>query len=73
MSYFREKNLNFEDVINWIERLEMAIEVWNYDEIKLFKIIHLNLRGKAKEWYKHIELAFTYWAKRLPWSKGMKL
>jgi hypothetical protein len=28
----------FEDMINWIERLEMVIEVWNYNEIKLFKI-----------------------------------
>jgi hypothetical protein len=44
MVYSREKNLNFEDVIDWIERLEMAIELQNYNEIKLFKIIHLNLK-----------------------------
>jgi hypothetical protein len=47
-------------VIDWIERLEMAIEVWNYNEIKLFKIVRLNLRGKVKEWYKQIELVITY-------------
>jgi nicotinamide mononucleotide adenylyltransferase len=56
---FRVKE--FEDVINWIERLEMATKVWNYDEAKLFKIAHFNLRGKVKEWYKHIELAYTNW------------
>jgi len=49
-------------VIDWIERLEMATKVWNYNEIKLFKIVCFNLRGKVKEWYKHIELALTYWA-----------
>jgi len=48
MVYFREKNLNFGDMIDWIERLEMAIEVQNYNEVKLFKIVHLNLRGKVK-------------------------
>jgi hypothetical protein len=47
----------FEDVIDWIERLEMATKFWNYDEVKLFKIARFNLKGKVKEWYKHIELA----------------
>lgn len=42
----------FEDVVNWVERLEMATKVCNYDEIKLFKIACLNMKGKAKEWYK---------------------
>jgi hypothetical protein len=37
---------NFEDVIDWIERLEMVIEIQNYNEIKLFKIVPLNLRGR---------------------------
>ncbi len=36
----------FEDVIDWIERLEMVIEIQNYNEIKLFKIVPLNLRGR---------------------------
>jgi hypothetical protein len=61
MVYSREKNLNFENMIDWIERLEMATKVQNYNEVKLFKIVHLNLRGKVKEWYKHIELAPTCW------------
>lgn len=37
----------FEDVIEWIERLEMVTQVRNYDEIKLFKITRLNLKGKV--------------------------
>jgi hypothetical protein len=36
----------FEDVIDWIEKLEMAIEIQNYNEIKLFKIAPFNLRGR---------------------------
>jgi hypothetical protein len=35
-----------------VERLEMDVKVQHYDEIKLFKIACLNMRGKAKEWYK---------------------
>jgi hypothetical protein len=52
----------FEDVIDWIERLEMVTKVQNYDEIKLFKIVHLNLKSKVKEWYKCIELVLIDWA-----------
>jgi hypothetical protein len=62
MGYSWEKNLNFENVIDWIERLEMITNVHNYNDVQLFKIIHLNLKEKAKEWYKDIELAPTYWA-----------
>jgi hypothetical protein len=36
----------FEDVIDWIEKLEVAIKKWNYNEIKLLKIVPLNLRGR---------------------------
>ncbi len=32
-----------EDKFDWAERLQMAIEVCEYDEDKLFKIIKLNL------------------------------
>jgi hypothetical protein len=39
----------FEDVVDWIKWLEMALEVWRYDEIKLFKMAKLNLQGKAKD------------------------
>lgn len=42
----------FEDVVDQVERLEMDVKVQHYDEIKLFKIACLNMRGKAKEWYK---------------------
>ncbi len=44
----------FEDVVDWVERLEMVAKVRNYDEIKLFKIACLNVRGKAKEMYKKL-------------------
>jgi hypothetical protein len=33
----------------------------NYDEVKIFKIVCLNWRGKAKEWYKCIGLALVDW------------
>jgi hypothetical protein len=39
----------------------MVAKVWNYDEVKIFKIVCLNLRGKAKEWYKCIGLALADW------------
>jgi hypothetical protein len=42
-----------------VERLEMAAEVYNYDEIKLFKIACLNMRGKANEWYKKLNPTFV--------------
>jgi hypothetical protein len=35
MVYSREMNLNFENVIDWIERLEMATKVQNYITLKL--------------------------------------
>jgi hypothetical protein len=33
----------------------MAFEVRGYDELKLFKITKLNLRGKAKDWFKKLQ------------------
>ncbi len=45
----------FENVLDWTKRLKMAFKVRSYDEIKLFKIIKLNLRGKAKDWYKKLQ------------------
>ncbi len=41
-------NKEFEDVLNWTKRLEMASKVQGYDEIKLFKIIRLNYEVKHK-------------------------
>jgi hypothetical protein len=56
MSHFGERNLK---TFKWIKRLEMVTKVKNYDEITLFKITHLNQRGKAKEWYKKINPALA--------------
>jgi hypothetical protein len=39
----------FENIHDWVEKLEMAAKVKGIDEQKLFKIGKLNLRGKAKE------------------------
>jgi len=40
----------FEDVHDWVECLEMVVEVRGIYEHKLFKIGMLNLREKSKEW-----------------------
>jgi len=44
-----------EDVNDWAERLTMAAEVRDLNVDKLFKIAKLNLRGKAKEWFKRLQ------------------
>jgi hypothetical protein len=41
----------------------MAVEVRDLNADKLFKIAKLNLRGKAKEWFKRLYLALANWAK----------
>jgi hypothetical protein len=43
-----------EDVNDWVERLTMAVEVWDLNADKLFKIAKLNLRSRAKEWFKRL-------------------
>ncbi len=48
-------NKEFEDVLNQTKRLEMAFKVQGYDEIKLFKIIRLNIRSKTQDWYKKLQ------------------
>jgi len=45
-----------EDVNDWAERLTMAAEVRDLNADKLFKITKLNLRGRAKEWFKRLQL-----------------
>jgi hypothetical protein len=40
---------DLEDVFDWVERLQMAVEVQEYDEEKLFKIVGLNLHNKTKD------------------------
>jgi hypothetical protein len=51
-----------EDVNDWAERLTMAAEVRDLNADKLFKIAKLNLRGRAKEWFKRLQLALADWA-----------
>jgi hypothetical protein len=51
----------FENVLDWMEWLEMAFEVHGCDEMKLFKIAKLNLQGKAKNWFKKLQLAPSDW------------
>jgi len=50
-----------EDVNDWAERLTMAAEVRNLNVDKLFKITKLNLRGRAKEWFKRLQPAPADW------------
>jgi hypothetical protein len=51
-----------EDVNDWAERLTMAAEVRDLNADKLFKIAKLNLRGRAKEWFKRLQPAPADWA-----------
>jgi len=50
-----------EDVNDLAERLIMAAEVRNLNADKLFKIVKLNLRGRAKEWFKRLQLTPADW------------
>ncbi len=50
-----------EDVNDWAERLTMAVEVRDPNADKLFKITKLNLRGRAKEWFKRLQPAPADW------------
>ncbi len=50
-----------EDVNDWAERLTMAAEVRDLNGDKLFKIAKLNLRGRAKEWFKRLQPAPADW------------
>jgi hypothetical protein len=50
---------NHEDINDWAERLTMAAEVQDLN--KLFKIAKLNLRGRAKEWFRRLQPALVDW------------
>ncbi len=52
---------NHEDVNDWAERLTMVVKVQDLNADHLFKIAKLNLRGRAKEWFKRLQLAPTNW------------
>ncbi len=43
-----------EDVSDWAERLSMAAEVRDFNADKLFKIAKLNLRGRARDWFRKL-------------------
>jgi len=47
----------YEDVCDWAERLTMAAEVRDLNANKLFKIAKLNLRGRAKDWFRKLQPA----------------
>ncbi len=51
-----------EDVNDWAKWLTMAAEVRDLNTDKLFKIVKLNLRGRAKEWFKRLQPAPADWA-----------
>ncbi len=52
-----------EDVNDWAERLTMAAEMRNLNANKLFKIAKLNLRGRAKEWFRRLQPVPADWVK----------
>jgi predicted house-cleaning noncanonical NTP pyrophosphatase (MazG superfamily) len=56
---FRDKE--FEDIHDWVERVEMATEVKGINEKELFKIGRCNLKGKLKEWFKKMAIVLTNW------------
>jgi hypothetical protein len=52
----------YEDVGDWAERLTMAAEERDLNADKLFKIAKLNLRGRAKEWFRRLNPAPVDWS-----------
>jgi hypothetical protein len=52
----------YENVGDWAERLTMAAEVCDLSGDKLFKIAKLNLRGRAKNWFRKLQPAPADWA-----------
>jgi len=50
-----------EDVNDWAERLNMAAEVRDLNADKLFKIAKLNLKGRAREWFRRLQPASADW------------
>ncbi len=50
-----------EDAVDWAERLSMVAEVRNFNADKLFKIAKLNLRGRARDWFRKLQPAPANW------------
>jgi hypothetical protein len=51
-----------ENVGDWAKRLTMAAEVRDLNADKLFKIAKFNLRGRAREWLRRLQLAPADWS-----------
>ncbi len=51
----------YENITDWAERLTMAAEVRDLTPDKLFKIAKLNLRGRAKDWFRRLQPVPTDW------------
>jgi len=51
----------YEDVSDWAKRLTMDVEVWDLNADKLFKIAKLNLRGRAKKWFRRLQPVPVDW------------
>jgi hypothetical protein len=49
------------DVNDWAKKLTMATKMRDLNVDKLFKIAKLNLRGKAKEWFKKLQPTLADW------------
>ncbi len=49
------------DVNDWAERLNMAAKVRDLNADKLFKIAKLNLKGRAREWFRRLQSASADW------------
>jgi outer membrane receptor for ferric coprogen and ferric-rhodotorulic acid len=49
--------LDHEYVNDWAQRLTMVAEVQDLNVDKLFKIAKLNLKGRAKNWFKKLNPA----------------
>jgi hypothetical protein len=45
---------------------KVATKMKNYDQFMLFKITHLNLKGKVEYWYKRISSVLLDWATLKP-------
>ncbi len=54
-----------EDVGDWAKRLSMAAEVRDLNADKLFKIAKLNLRSRAREWFRRLQPAPADWLEQL--------
>jgi hypothetical protein len=52
---------DYEDVSDWAERLTMVAEVRDLNADKLFKIAKLNMRGRAKEWFRRLQPVPADW------------